>query len=369
MKRVLIGATALIGAQIASPAMAAEKIQLELGGYMEQFFGGVKAIKDGNLGGGSSGFGMDRETRVFVQGKTNLDNGITVGAHINLRAEGSNMQVNTKRQYAWMSGDFGWFGIGEQNGVVDRFAVTAPDQGGRNNHELLDWMNFAYTGAGKKGHTHRIPTLKSFIDDNSLRVMYITPSFHGFSAGVSYAPWAEVNRNSGVRVREKREGSNEVQVGVAYTGSLGEIETKWDASLSTTIDGVDRWLYRSGLSFGYAGWTVGGAYLGTSSSESKRGNVWNGSANHIFNENLMELGARYLFGPYGLSMTYGQNVSSQGKAMMAHAAGTYEMGPGVTLIGQLFYGESDGKINYDTGHGSSTYRNGVGAVSAILLKF
>src|SRR5690606_902883 len=87
MKHILLGTSALVAAGLlAAPANAAEKIKLGLGGFYAASMG---AILDDDNDAGESGdnrdsFAIHQNVEVHFKGETTLDNGITVGARVEL---------------------------------------------------------------------------------------------------------------------------------------------------------------------------------------------------------------------------------------------------------------------------------------------
>ena len=85
MKKVLLGSTAIVAAGMiasAPSAIAAEKIKIGVGGYMEQWFG--YASGDDNSTEDFSGFDVKSDAEIIFKGKTTLDNGISVGVNVQL---------------------------------------------------------------------------------------------------------------------------------------------------------------------------------------------------------------------------------------------------------------------------------------------
>ena len=80
MKKSLLATTALaaLGAvAVAGPAVAAEKIKVSVGGYMEQWFG--FADNKNNVAPNTDGFDQQSDGEIHFKGSTTLDNGIKVG--------------------------------------------------------------------------------------------------------------------------------------------------------------------------------------------------------------------------------------------------------------------------------------------------
>ena len=123
MKKILLGTSALCALAIAGPAGAQtmnEPIKLGFGGYFNSAYGGMLSESGGNVAGKRRD-DINTDAVLQVKGSTKLDNGITVGAMIQFRAEnsfngGSNsgdfgaantLQDVIKKQYIKVVTDFG----------------------------------------------------------------------------------------------------------------------------------------------------------------------------------------------------------------------------------------------------------------------
>ena len=80
MGNALFAATAL--AFVSGPAMAADKLSLGLGGYMEQWVGYVDRSDDGSDGG----FDTQSDSEIYFQGSLESDTGLTFTVHVQLEA-------------------------------------------------------------------------------------------------------------------------------------------------------------------------------------------------------------------------------------------------------------------------------------------
>ena len=98
MKHILLGTTALVAAGLmAGPAAAQQGVQLGLGGF---YFGALGGNVDEDFD--ANGFSdNDKNTWDFKQdvevhflGETTLDNGLTVGARIELEAQQQDDQID-----------------------------------------------------------------------------------------------------------------------------------------------------------------------------------------------------------------------------------------------------------------------------------
>ncbi|WP_413205714.1 porin [Rhodospirillum sp. A1_3_36] len=349
MKKVLFGTTTLVAAGlISSTAFAGDvtskdNLQLSIGGKMEQYFGGVGSFGDG---GREDGMGINTDTEVYVNGMTTLDNGITVKAVIQLEAQ-TNSTINADEQYVELSGSFGRIQAGQKEDAASQLAVTAPTVGYVSINDTYTWL-----GAPVNGGTFAGGDTTWSSDDAT--VSYFTPSFYGFTGAVSYTP-----NPGGALVPGRGRGRDHVFMSVGYSNEFSGVGI--DADVGSRIDtSQNAWGIRSGLNLSYAGFTVGGSFMGIAGDDTSETYVW-------------DAGLSYAVGPYAVGFTYGQNDGAQqdgGATGVGHEAsymvgGSYNMGPGISLVGNVFYATMDG----EKAAGNNDTRDGVGAVAGVVLAF
>ncbi|HVZ01926.1 MAG TPA: porin, partial [Dongiaceae bacterium] len=96
MKRLILGSTALIGvASLAGVAQASDGIKLDVGGFFQTVYGGVFDSKENKHFGDHHNY--DRflhNAEVHFKGETTLDNGLTVGARVELEGENAGDQID-----------------------------------------------------------------------------------------------------------------------------------------------------------------------------------------------------------------------------------------------------------------------------------
>ncbi len=126
MKKLILGSTALVGvASLANAAQASDGIKLDVGGFFQTVYQGVFDDK------GTNDFGDHRNTDRFVhnaevwfKGETTLDNGLTVGAQVELEGENATDQID--KSFVYWSGGFGKVSIGSQDSVIGACTVFPP---------------------------------------------------------------------------------------------------------------------------------------------------------------------------------------------------------------------------------------------------
>ena len=209
MKKVLLSTAAVAGlAMIATPAAA--QVKLELGGYFKGY--GIYADVDeaSNAAGTESLENRDldiiRNTEVHFGGETTLDNGLTVGAHLEVEADrnGTNDGFNTDESYVYFSGGWGRVNFGSEDGAAYLLQVAAPsaDSNIDGIRQYVNPVNYAATTFRGLGPTTGGSVLEILdargarsgldydqdISSKSDKLSYLSPIKNGFQLGVSYTP-------------------------------------------------------------------------------------------------------------------------------------------------------------------------------------
>src|SRR5258705_10749279 len=201
MKKILLGTSALCAVAAAGPAFGQttnEPVKLGIGGYWNSAYGGMLS-QSGASKNGRRQDDIDTDAILNFKGSTKLDNGIVVGASVQIRATDQQPTTNVdpalngtatpdtiKRSYAYIRTDFGEIRIGDDDDARRQKPMTAPVAGplfGANTPDLI----FAN---GSPGLTNT--TMKKLEQEKRVsRLQYFTPTIAGFSFAVSYAPGGE----------------------------------------------------------------------------------------------------------------------------------------------------------------------------------
>ena len=168
-------------------------------------------------------FRNDTEVHVLARGKSE-ETGLEYGATVEFEAD-TNQTLNTDETWIFLRGGWGELRMGDEDGVVDNSIIggqtIAAGTGG------IDGSSFVVAGIAGEGV---FPTET----DDSTKIRYYTPSFGGFSLGVSYTPTVETDRQ---RLQQRRlhreqerpvamEGENIVEGGLVYDGDFGGVGIK-----------------------------------------------------------------------------------------------------------------------------------------------
>ncbi len=381
MKKVLIGTSALVAAGFiaAAPATAAEKIKLGLGGFQNTWVG--FASQDGGYEGTNDygSFDVKSNSEIHFKGSSKLDNGLTVGAHVELESDRDSGGA-IDHSYAYISSaDMGTLYLGGTAGAFDRLSVNAPTAaftgettGGQEGPRQWIASPFAVDGSGTAVGAEMINFIHADAGDTN-RITYISPSFSGFQVGASYVPSTQANQNANAT----KDGANNAtsdeyqwHASAKYSGnfdgvglnlSAGYLRQDDDETAANT-DGYKRW--RANGTVSYAGFTFGGGYtsidIDNSTESGLDGNGWN-------------VGLMYATGPYKISGNYFKS-SVKGSADATDPDddvytyyglnGSYNMGPGVDLKASI------SKVKYEDETTVATNSNdGWFAAAGLNLSF
>ena len=125
MKKVLLSTAAVAVAMVATPAAA--QVELELGGYFKGY-GAFVDQDELSTGTEVNDFDIIRNTEIHFGGETTLDNGLTIGAHLeaDTDVENSNDSFEVDESYAYFSGGWGRVNFGAEDGAQYLLQVAAP---------------------------------------------------------------------------------------------------------------------------------------------------------------------------------------------------------------------------------------------------
>jgi len=377
MKKVLVlGASALALGFGMSAAHAEDPLKLTLSGGAQEAIGyvgnedgknnvtaGQKLGKVYQFGDGSIDFdaktkldsGITVEFNAAYNVSANADGGAAVGGHTSLSgtnnagsASGSTgfaLKGNGFSENDWIafSGSFGKFEFGDDFNAAFQAHNDAPYFGmiggynwGRNNGYIGSPI---LTGAGQLNDQTVM-----FDDYESTKTVYTTPSFAGFGAAVSYAPYA----NSGDHCCGAQSnsdfatgGGDDYSAVVFYKGDMGDAKVNVDVGYVFENAGNTRGI-DGGVSVSIKGITVGGSWLNRTAQTSGASNALK-VADGV--GNTWDLGLGYETGPWGVTIGYmysnsfatggagfnGAALNGDEKWTMIPVTAKYNLGPGITL--------------------------------------
>lgn len=370
MKKILLGTTAIVAlATMSSEAFAADKIKLELGGFMRHYVGVINHDEVGpantNVARGVS-LAQWSNSEIYFRGATTLDNGLNVS--VDTQMESSTRTVGNRNfdiaSLTVSSDAMGALTIGSSNHGVDQFATRAPMASN------YDWGDAASLGmvaktaaAASSNFTYAAGDLTA-LGGKGESLKYVSPNFSGAQVFASYSAGTGTTGNN-VQVTSAVDDS--YSYGVAYSGEMGGATIAADLAHAMVDAGYD--LNRAGLNVGMAGFTVGGSY--TDFNDTTTANTQTTATTSDQNGNAWELGVSYVTGPYSVSVDYmtAKNdgdtaVAGSNKDTAWQVAGTYDLGAGVALTGTYFTSKANGE-----GAAANTDRKASGVLAGIEVGF
>jgi hypothetical protein len=376
MKRILLGSTTLAGvAAMAGAAQASDGVKLDVGGFFQTVYQGVFDNKSGDH------FGNHRNTdhfthnaEIWFKGETTLDNGLTVGARIELEGENANDQID--KSFVYWSGGFGKVQIGSQDGPIGGYCILPPGA----------TANFSAFSPNVWGSNDPVGSNAACIDvlGNSQSIVYSTPNFNGFQLIVGYTPSnnAEDYTQAGVNAA----GTPVSADGTAkhsfaayamynYAGDGWGVDWGGGGSWQTGFNGDPgvndgkSQAYQTGLNFTFGNFGVGGVmeYFNTGGDDN---NAWIAGGGISYGVDAWTVGLQGSHGHYdgaGPALTFDANPGGSRNLSRVILTGNYALGPGVDLDAELGY--TWFKDTGDAAGGDTDKYNAVSVAVGSVLKF
>ncbi len=349
MRKALLATVSGAALLAAGPALAegmADKTHIGLSGYMEQWVGGTDitegtyTTKDGEKEY-ESVFGQKADSEIFFKGSIESDIGLTFGVKVELEADTDGGGID--ESVATVSGGFGTFHIGGEDGVQPTMHYGVPDVGiGVNAGDVGDWLKVGASWSTSLWSTgNDVP-----------RLIYYTPRISGVQLGVSFAPDMTDGETSKVTANND---DTETSIAVNFDQAVGDAHLKASVGYSvTTTDGSvtkgnktkshgDTADFNIGGQVSMSGFTVAAAYSEVDAEEYMADG--DGFAeNRTKDVEVMALGASYAEGPMAVSATWSeQQIGGGGRdtATAVMLSASYILAPGVTIKSSIFTAEDE----------------------------
>ena len=379
LRKVLLSTTAVLGAGVVAVSLpgSAGAAEVKAGGYPDititgflrtEAFGGEQ--DDLHLDpdqARSLDFRNDSEVHVIARAKSE-EYGFEYGATIEFEAD-TNSTLNTDETWIFVRGGWGELRMGDEDGVVDNSTVGA---------------NTIAAGTGGIDGSDAVvaaaPVVFLSNSNDATKVRYYTPSFGGFSLGVSFTPnQTDFNSgaNNGQNIASKSgalavDAENITEGAAVYDGDLGGVgilasvvglygKLKNGASEDIAAGGFgssDWWGVQGGVNVDLFGFKIGGAVGSDNVGDTKR--------------NFANIGAAAALGPVNTSIGYGfifdannDFTESTGidKGHNLVVSADISLAPGLVLAGDVAWFDNDTKV--DTGTGDQ----GWAAVGLLAVAF
>ncbi len=366
MKKLLVGSAAIaLGLAVAAPAHA--QLQLGVAGH----FKGYVDWENQSTTGVARERHIDiiRDTEVHFTGETTLDNGLTVGVHVEAQADaGDGFAVD--ESYAYASGYWGRVNFGDEDGAAFLLQVAAPsaDSNVDGIRQYVNPVNYGLTGLagvgpqlhGPGGNVGSLDYANDFTRHFD-KITYLTPVFSGFQAGVSYTPDA-----SGSALASSTFGNQGKDDGGIF-GSVYEAAARWEGTYNNVglnLGGGYTWAVGEGIPSAKSNddlkqWNVGAdaniAAFGIGAIYTHTSNTSVSSAQRTY-----DLGADWTTGPFKLGASWLNNKSddlagagNDVKTNRYSGGAVYTFAPGMSFRGSV--GLVRSKVDGPIGDVDATY--------------
>lgn len=372
MRVILLGSSALMSAALGiGAALAADGVQLTIGGrYMAAAGGHLHEefddpfVDEGDL----RNYVFKQDVEVHFEGEATLDNGLVVGARIELEGGTSADQIDEVFAY-FRSERFGEIRFGDTPEALSQLCYLVPSASG----ELFgaDSPFFNFSNAGIAGYAATNATCLG-IDDKVTKLVYFTQPFTGFTFALSFAPDdTQDTRNTvdgaGTRFRnDLGQNSENLSVAVNYQLDIDGVSVIVGGGATRSFDreatfpffdldgdrqfdpgepicdaNVDeRESYRGHLVIEFAGFSLGGAaaYRANSNAcfDGAHGLVY--GVGGTYSWDAWSIGLGWTHGEYDI----GLSPVADEHDIIAFTA-EYDLAPGITIDAVVEYS------NYDSG--------------------
>lgn len=362
MKKILLGTSALLSAGfLADTAVAYDGVKLSLGGFMRSYYG-MTVDDDGanEIGDDHNLDGVGTDAEIYFLGSVTLDNGVTVGARIELEGETEGDQIDAA--YAFFKGGFGDIRIGSQAGAAGNMYMLPPGS----------TANFGPYSPNTRGAV----ISAGFFDpegtiaeqDKSQKIAYYSPTWSGFSFGLSYTPNDDEEGYTGDDnadgtfhpLRESGSANHNVGLGLHYDyqgdgwglalGGAAYWESDVEDAGQNGGNADEQAGYNFGANLSFGGLTVGTAFTFLDDGAGTKGDdLW-----------VVGVGGSYEIDAWTIGLGWA-HANAEAKATddddnkidRYALTGSYALGPGIDIDAGLAYtrvesaNENDGFDDYD----------------------
>ena len=370
MNKFLLSTSAIVGvSMIAAPAGAAERIKLSLGGFMQQWVGYASVEEDA----ARDFVNVDQQSNseIFFFGSTTLDNGIRIGARIEMEGERANASTLDESWIHISSDSLGLLSLGEDDAAANATRYGMPDVG-IGDGDAGNWV----PGLGVVRFSPNIGR-----DDDEHKITYFTPAsiqeMSGLQAVFSFIP--EMGSYNDSLPNATADNQNAYGFAVTFqSGAMGLDLGGFDVSLQYGMLHESDGLRSAGSAGGgghqssgqirFENFTVSGAYTRRQYDNDSRGMATNSDEGHSW-----EAGVRYAQGPYRVSVGYSSystegidSIQGDNEGNVWMVSGAWALSDGVDVRASFF------EVDYDD-EGSPVDANetsgGWGVVAGIVLNF
>jgi hypothetical protein len=368
---------------------AEEPITAGIGGYVRSAMGFVSQDnEDGQFANGNLSNALANSIELSFNGSTTLDNGITAGFNVQLDSGAFD------ERHVFFSGSFGQIQLGQLESARQQMTNFEPNG---NYNFGVNTPHFIFGNPGNGGTGLPFANISTYDDglgdEDSVKLIYFSPTFNGFRLGLSYAPddavsgayggnatdgLGDLQNNASISAEFSKDlGDFAIRVSAGYesyklevcnvnaagVGGAASVNTQNPASTARLSNRSDQNCDNEPDSVAFGGtasfgeWAIGGSYL-------EAAQVGNSSTGAGRDREEFTLGVSWWSGPYGVALQYGQNELDDAANLtdqfsLYELNATYVLGPGVDVGASLRKGEFDDATAGADGNDFTTFAIGA----------
>lgn len=349
-------------AQTATVEAFDQPVELQLGGYMT-WYGTYTNQKRTTLKqltatsampiGEYNNFDVMGNAEIYFSGSTTLQNGVKIGAMIQLEAgtDSDTSDHTIDETYMTVDSKIGRLIVGNVKNVSNQMSVTSPNVSTLGVQET-DFRRVvtvpAYFSYNKATY--------ALLDDISTKISYITPTVSGFTAGISLMPGNKKKGKDDDNLLIPSGGIKLFKYGADATAlfqhDFGSFDLETSASYTVykpNLRANDKWAkeknineYGAGLNISFGNWSVGGSYHYTNMSRDTA-EFLNPYAN-VAKGTSWDAGVKFSAGPFAASADVFQSradsLTVEGKKdvfSMYQLSAQYKILAGIDVFADLAY--------------------------------
>jgi outer membrane protein OmpU len=350
VRKTLLAGTAMLGVGVvANPAAAADGIKLGIGGFFKTaYMVNFDDDGEGDLGNDRATDGVFSDAEIHFTGSTVLDNGLEVGARVELEGEDNTTSPGNDQideAWIWFSGGFGEVRMGSDDEALANACIVPPGGTG----------NFSAFSPNQWGaNTLTSNSVCTGVDDRSdaQKLIYITPNFGGFQLTLSYTPNGGDERQGdgvgphlGMPTNEDNESRHNVSAygSYSYEGDGWGVTTGAGASFEGHVEQApgpnrdEQDFYQVGVNITFGSFAAGGVleYFNDLVDQGATNlDRWVAGAGIAYTLDAWTFGAQYSHLDQDSDNAATADEFQQDRVTLT---GNYALGPGINVDGEVGY--------------------------------
>jgi predicted porin len=399
MKNILLTTTALAtfltgvaSAHVEKPMIDSEGLSVSVGGSLEVQAGARSQKKvytltedlNGNsyaqgITPGNKNVGFDTVAGIHASVKNKTAEGTTYGAQVGILATTQSQQSagrsSLDRTFLFVQNDdMGRFEAGSNDGVASTMRTGADSIARATGGIDGDWYHYVVlTNLNNSNDLNFIQSPTTYLtnyqdsgsqifngDEKSRKINYYTPIYNGFQAGLTYVPDARNSGQDNIDTLNRKgyiqpTAKNAISGGLSWTGNFDNNQSlkvsvvgETSNTALTAYDKAKGYKYYNaksgivGAEYGYEDFSIAASY----GNQGKSGFVKNVPGVSLKGGNFWTLGAAYVQGPVGASLTYMNSTLNKNKFNLISLGLDYQVAPGLLPYAEVTYFTAKGKNNY-----------------------